>query len=629
MAHSDLDWAAERERHVERMEAQVERFAPGFRERILARHVLGPDDLQATQSRTSAAATSAAAATRSIRSFFRPTASLLPYRTPVRGLYLGSAATFPGGAVHGVPGRAAARLALAEARVARARAGGSAGDESGGPARVRGAELATSSMTRPPASGQAVVEVLLAGPEPGRRRDLRGALLRGQAAASLGRRSRGRRAARRPARVLRRPRAAVRLDGGAGADRPVAHLSGPRRRSQDGVAVALGISGLAAWLALTWRAELQPGEHVLVLAASGVLGTDRGAGREAARGGAGDRGGPLAGGARSLPGARRRCRRAPRRRRGSPRGARARPPRARIDVVVDPLFGEPFMAAVKAASFGARIVQLGAGAGAEATLPSAAIRGKMLVVWATSNFAAPPQVKREAYRGSPRLPRRRHHGRDRAARARAGGRGVGAPGSGLPPQDRARPLSARRAPAVLALGLVLEHLAERVLELGGHPLLEQRQQRLGGQRAQRVDRLDQLVPALVRLAGLVERLPQLLQEQLREGSRDRLAVAADRSTSTSAACSGMPSSDDLLRRRAAAPGWGLRSGRRRAARAAAACASARCPSRSTSPKRLASSSAVISSGARARTAWSPRCAARAGARRGRRSRSAAARSPRG
>jgi phytoene dehydrogenase-like protein len=50
---------------------------------------------------------------------FRPTRSLSPYRTPVRGLYLGSAATFPGGAVHGVPGHAAARLALAEERVRR------------------------------------------------------------------------------------------------------------------------------------------------------------------------------------------------------------------------------------------------------------------------------------------------------------------------------------------------------------------------------------------------------------------------------------------------------------------------------------------------------------------------------
>jgi phytoene dehydrogenase-like protein len=37
---------------------------------------------------------------------------LSPYRTPIRGLYLASAATFPGGAVHGVAGDAAARAAL-------------------------------------------------------------------------------------------------------------------------------------------------------------------------------------------------------------------------------------------------------------------------------------------------------------------------------------------------------------------------------------------------------------------------------------------------------------------------------------------------------------------------------------
>ena len=45
---------------------------------------------------------------------FRPVPSLNPYRTPVRGLFIGSAATFPGGAVHGVPGHAAARAALRE-----------------------------------------------------------------------------------------------------------------------------------------------------------------------------------------------------------------------------------------------------------------------------------------------------------------------------------------------------------------------------------------------------------------------------------------------------------------------------------------------------------------------------------
>ncbi len=55
------------------------------------------------------------------------------------------------------------------------------------------------------------------------------------------------------------------------------------------------------------------------------------------------------------------------------------------------------MAALGAASFGARIVQVGAGAGAEAMLPSAAIRGKMLVLMGHANFAAPPEVKGEAY----------------------------------------------------------------------------------------------------------------------------------------------------------------------------------------------------------------------------------------
>ena len=69
----------------------------------------------------------------------------------------------------------------------------------------------------------------------------------------------------------------------------------------------------------------------------------------------------------------------------------------RIDVVLDPLFGEPFAAALGVASFGARVVQIGASAGAETTVPSAPIRGKMLVIMGHTNFAAPPEVKREAY----------------------------------------------------------------------------------------------------------------------------------------------------------------------------------------------------------------------------------------
>jgi phytoene dehydrogenase-like protein len=111
-----VDWAAERDRHVERMEAQVERFAPGFRERILAHHVLAPADLQARNANLVGGDVGGGSYALA-QVLFRPVPSLAPYRTPVRGLYIGSAAAFPGGAVHGVPGHAAARLALARARV--------------------------------------------------------------------------------------------------------------------------------------------------------------------------------------------------------------------------------------------------------------------------------------------------------------------------------------------------------------------------------------------------------------------------------------------------------------------------------------------------------------------------------
>jgi phytoene dehydrogenase-like protein len=96
---------------VERVEAQVERFAAGFRDRILARHVLGPADLQARNANL-VGGDVGGGSYRLRQVIFRPMPSVSPYRTPLRGLFLGSAATFPGGAVHGVPGDAAARAAL-------------------------------------------------------------------------------------------------------------------------------------------------------------------------------------------------------------------------------------------------------------------------------------------------------------------------------------------------------------------------------------------------------------------------------------------------------------------------------------------------------------------------------------
>jgi phytoene dehydrogenase-like protein len=106
-----VDWRAEQGRHVERMEAQVERFAPGFRDRILARHVLGPDDLQARNANLVRG--DVGGGSYKLRQVvFRPVPLPSPYTMPLKGLYLGSAAAFPGGAVHGVPGDAAARAAL-------------------------------------------------------------------------------------------------------------------------------------------------------------------------------------------------------------------------------------------------------------------------------------------------------------------------------------------------------------------------------------------------------------------------------------------------------------------------------------------------------------------------------------
>src|SRR5205085_6834255 len=116
----NADWPAALDRHVERIEAQVERYAPGFRDRILARHVLGPADLE-RRDRNLVGGDVGGGTYRLDQVVFRPIPSLSPYRTPLRGLYLGSAAAFPGGAVHGVPGDAAARAALSDARHGRRR----------------------------------------------------------------------------------------------------------------------------------------------------------------------------------------------------------------------------------------------------------------------------------------------------------------------------------------------------------------------------------------------------------------------------------------------------------------------------------------------------------------------------
>jgi phytoene dehydrogenase-like protein len=96
---------------TERIEAQVERFAPGFRDLILARHVMGPAELERRDANLVGGDVNGGAGMLG-QLFFRPTLRLDPYATPVKGLFLCSASTPPGGAVHGMCGWHAARSAL-------------------------------------------------------------------------------------------------------------------------------------------------------------------------------------------------------------------------------------------------------------------------------------------------------------------------------------------------------------------------------------------------------------------------------------------------------------------------------------------------------------------------------------
>ncbi len=113
-----VDWERERERFGDAIERQIERFAPGFRERILARHIMTPAELEARDASLPGGDVGHGSYALD-QLVFRPVPSLNPYSTPVRGLFIGGASTFPGGAVHGVNGHAAARAALSETRIPR------------------------------------------------------------------------------------------------------------------------------------------------------------------------------------------------------------------------------------------------------------------------------------------------------------------------------------------------------------------------------------------------------------------------------------------------------------------------------------------------------------------------------
>jgi len=96
---------------TDRIEAQIERYAPGFRNRILARHTMGPAELERHNPNLVGGDLNGGEANL-MQLFFRPALRPIPYATSDPRVFVCSASTPPGGGVHGMSGFWAAKLAL-------------------------------------------------------------------------------------------------------------------------------------------------------------------------------------------------------------------------------------------------------------------------------------------------------------------------------------------------------------------------------------------------------------------------------------------------------------------------------------------------------------------------------------
>jgi NADPH:quinone reductase-like Zn-dependent oxidoreductase len=153
----------------------------------------------------------------------------------------------------------------------------------------------------------------------------------------------------------------------------------------DSMIAALGLSAVAAWMSLTWRARLQPGEQVLVLGAGGAVG-------QAAIGAA-----RVLGASRVIAV----CRSEDAQERARRAGANevvamisdvdeltsrlSRATGGAVDVVIDPVFGMAATAASRILADGGRLVNIGGASGDEATFSSAVLRGRSASVLGYTN----------------------------------------------------------------------------------------------------------------------------------------------------------------------------------------------------------------------------------------------------
>jgi NADPH:quinone reductase-like Zn-dependent oxidoreductase len=165
------------------------------------------------------------------------------------------------------------------------------------------------------------------------------------------------------------------------------------------LAVCLGVAGLAAWLPLEWRGRLAPGESVLILGASGVVGQ---IGVQAAK---------LLGAGRVVAAARSEEGLERARALGADATVRlgaAEPDQLAaelrdaaggdgFDLVLDPLWGEPAVCALAALKPFGRLAQMGQSADANATLSSSAVRAKPVEIVGYTNYTAGEERKAAAY----------------------------------------------------------------------------------------------------------------------------------------------------------------------------------------------------------------------------------------
>ena len=101
-------WHAIKESYADRVMEMIEEYAPGFKNRVLHRHVLSPLDLEEEYGLTGGNIFHGEMSVDQLF-FLRPVPGWAKYRTPVRGLYLCGSGTHPGGGVMGAPGHNAAR----------------------------------------------------------------------------------------------------------------------------------------------------------------------------------------------------------------------------------------------------------------------------------------------------------------------------------------------------------------------------------------------------------------------------------------------------------------------------------------------------------------------------------------